>query len=101
MAKHGNVKIDVEIDMADAVTRARRYVSGMALAVDLSSTVAPERIEQYLNQFATPTKGREDADVAWVEAHRPDWERMITDGIAWLIAADEYAAAIAKTITED
>jgi len=98
MAQHGNIHLDVEIDMKDAITRARRYVRGMGLAVELSSTIDPKRIDQYLNQFDTPTKGRETTSLRWLEEHRPDWERMITDGIAWLLAADEYDEQL-KTAT--
>lgn len=96
------VKFDVNVDIAPfqaAIARFRRHVAGLGIAVDLAATVTEADVEEYAAQFATPTKGREAADLRWIAEHRGDWERMVADGIAWLVAADEHVAAIEATIT--
>jgi len=94
-------KVDADVTpFQEPLNRFARHLKGLGIAVDLAGAVKSEDIDEYREQFATPTKGREAADVRWVAEHRGDWERMVIDGLAWLVAADEYVAAIEASKTE-
>jgi len=103
MAENPPIKVDLDLEaFLAASVRARRHLASLALGVELASRMDPAQVSTYLAEFAVPTKGREAQDLRWIQEHTPDWERMVIDGLAWLVAAQEYTAAIKATQkTED
>ena len=93
--RHIKVSFDLQPFFTTAATHARRRIGVMNLAVELSSEVAEAQIESVLETLrANEGHDKSNADARWIAEVTPDFEKMVTDGLAWLIATQEYAAAL-------
>lgn len=106
MTSTPNITLEIRAEFQKSMRQVTRHLNGTRIAVELAGAVTAEQIDLHLEKFrADEGHAKSESDLRWIREVTPDWERMVTDGIAWLVAAQEYTTALevaqTETTTED
>lgn len=108
MAETPNIKINFDFSetMTAAILRVTRHTAAMGLAMELSSEVDPDVVQECLEGFPPPPDGDVAMEIDHIRQAVSNIRENVVRDLQWLLAADEHIKALeaiapTTTTTED